>query len=106
MKIQPDQKQLPDIRPVDGDSCPASGMLVTRARSSGGGEGVNLASESVAGEEDPGASLDMAAAVGCAVDSATAEPLSAPPPHPVADAPAVSWTGPGYGAAARQRRTP
>jgi hypothetical protein len=82
MKTQPDQKQLPDIQPVDGQSCPASGISSCGADSSGARQGVNLASESVAGEEDPGASLDMAAGVVCAVDSASAEPLSTPPPTP------------------------
>jgi hypothetical protein len=90
MKTQPDQKQLRDIKPVDEDSCTASGFLLTRVHSSGEGQEVNLASESVAGEEDPGASLDMAAGVVCAVDSATAQPLSAPPPNPVADTSAGS----------------
>ena len=80
MKTQPDQNQITNLHPVDGGSCPASGMLVTGAHSSEDGQEVNLASESVAGEEDPGASLDMAAAIICSADSATAEPLSAPAP--------------------------
>lgn len=82
MKTQPDQNQMTNLHPVDGGSCPASGLLVPRAHSSGDGQEVNLASESVAGEEDPGASLDMAAGIVCSADSASAEPLSAPPPPP------------------------
>ena len=84
MKTQLDQKQITTIHPVDGNSCPASGLSFYRADSSCAGQGVNLASESVAGEEDPGASLDMAAGVVCAVDSASAsaESLSAPPSKP------------------------
>ena len=82
MKTQPDQNPMTNLHLVEENSCPASGLLAPRAHSSGDGQGVNLASESVAGEEDPGASLDMAAAVVCAADSTSAEPLSAPLPPP------------------------
>jgi hypothetical protein len=44
---------------------------------SGSGQGVNLASESVAGEEDPGASLDMS--VGSSFPGRDPRPVSEPP---------------------------
>lgn len=58
--------------------------LTASARSPEPQEGVNLASESVAGEEDPGASLDMA--VGTNIpgsgtgNAAGSNPISEPPP--------------------------
>lgn len=47
---------------------------------SGSGQGVNLASESVAGEEDPGASLDMS--VGSSFPGRDTRPVSEPPATP------------------------
>ena len=46
---------------------------------SGSEQGVNLDSESVAGEEDPGASLDMSAASNPPGSSTRSEPVSDPP---------------------------
>ncbi len=58
-------------------------MLASGTPAPGAGQGVNLSSESVAGEEDPGASLDLPAAPG-------AVPISEPPPrlNPGDEAPA------------------
>ena len=46
---------------------------------SGSEQGVNLDSKSVAGEEDPGASLDMSAASNPPGSSTRSEPVSDPP---------------------------
>jgi hypothetical protein len=64
-----------------------SSMLTACARTPEPQQGVNLASESVAGEEDPGASLDMGA-------SATGSDGSvAPRPGPISEPPAPLHPG-------------
>ncbi len=54
---------------------------------SGSAQGVNLDSESVAGEEDPGASLDMAVGSNSPDSGVRPGPVSEPPLNPGDEAP-------------------
>ena len=95
-KSNPDVKALP-ASPAAFLS-PGEGMPASTASSPGADQEINLASESVAGEEDPGASLDMPASASSSSSGGSPGSGGAPetPDHlgPVQETPAETlFTG-------------